>query len=143
MKNSIKRIIWSRVIVASLSILFFAGVVLSCAIIIKVKTEEIQESNVLVSKAHSAETAHYNWGSGLKDYIYAGTEFTGTTDCTACDLGKWIYGDRGTHNEEILSLIDEIEPIHKEIHESATTVIELNKTNPAQAKSFYETINII
>lgn len=138
MKNSIKKIIWTRVVIASISILVFAGVVLTCALVIKMRTQEIQESNVLVSNAYNAETAHYNWGSNLKDHIYTGSEFTGTTDCTACDLGKWIYGDRGTHNEDILKLIDEIEPIHKEIHESATTVINLKKTNQAQAEKYYE-----
>ena len=39
----------------------------------------------------------------------------------------------------MLSLRSQIEPVHKEIHESATYVLNLMNSNPIQAREYYQT----
>ena len=59
-------------------------------------------------------------------------------DPTACTLGQWIYGSEEISDPAISSLRSELEPLHKEIHESATHVLSLLKTSPAQAQNYYQ-----
>ena len=138
MKKSIKRTVWIRTAAALISILLFSFV--TTANILRIQS--VQSSNTqaaaLLQRAQSAETAHYKWASNLSNALHAGTEFTGSTDPTGCVLGKWIYGDAETDDPAILALRSELEPLHKEIHESATYVLELLKTEPAQAQEYYQ-----
>lgn len=96
------------------------------------------QANALLDKAQRAETAHYKWSSNLSNALYAGTEFTGSIDPTTCVLGQWLYGDAGTEDKEIIALRSQLEPLHKELHESATYVLELLETNPQQAQAYYQ-----
>ena len=73
----------------------------------------------------------------LSNSIYAGVEFTGSLDDKTCDLGQWIYGDSGADDTTIQSFREELRPIHKEIHESASYVLELLESDPAAAQSYY------
>ena len=70
-----------------------------------------------------------------------GTEFTGSKDYKGCVLGKWFYeSDLSEVDSRILSLIEEMKPIHQAIHESAQTVLDLNETDPDQAKEMYQNV---
>ena len=106
------------------------------------RIQSVQDSNTqaaeLLQRAQGAETAHYKWASNLSNALYAGAEFTGSTDPTACTLGQWIYGSEEISDPAISSLRSELEPLHKEIHESATHVLSLLKTSPAQAQNYYQ-----
>lgn len=79
------------------------------------------------------------WLNNLSNALYAGTEFTGSIDPTTCVLGQWLYGEAGTDNADIIRLRNEIEPLHKQLHGSATQVLEMYKSNPAEAQQFFQT----
>lgn len=143
MEKSIKKAIWMRV-----AIIFFVVIVSGTSTVTYLrKIRRINEETVEAINIHtialSAEKAHYSWIENLSSAISYGTEFTGSTDCTACVLGKWLYNtDRsGIQNSRILSLMDEIIPIHEAIHASATEILELNKQNHEQAKEMY--LNVV
>lgn len=71
--------------------------------------------------------------------IAMGTEFTGSKDYKTCVLGKWFYdSDLSTiDNAEIHQLIEEMKPIHQAIHESAQIILDMNQTDPEEAKRLY------
>ncbi|MCI9441711.1 MAG: hypothetical protein HFH15_10860 [Ruminococcus sp.] len=138
MRMSIKRTVGIRVIAALASIVLF-----SCVMTVNIfKIKATQKSNVevtsLLQTVQSAETAHYRWSSNLSNALYADMEFTGSTDPTTCVLGQWLYGEPGTEDADILALRSEMEPLHKELHESAVHALDLLKTNPSQAQSYYQ-----
>ena len=89
----------------------------------------------------TAEKAHYGWVENLCSAVSMGTEFTGSKDYKGCVLGKWFYeSDLSEVDSRILSLIEEMKPIHQAIHESAQTVLDLNETDPDQAKEMYQNV---
>ena len=139
MRKSIKRTVAVRVVAALISILLFS--VLTTYNIFRIQSLEATnaQANSLLDRANKAEAAHYKWASGLSNALYAGTEFTGSIDPTTCALGQWLYGDAGTDDAAVLALRRQIEPIHKEIHESATHVLDLLSADPAQAQNYYQT----
>ena len=128
-RKSIKRSVWIRTAAALASVLLFSFV--TTANILRI--QGVQNTNTraasLLQRAQGAETAHYRWASNLSNALYAGAEFTGSIDPTTCALGQWLYGDAETGDAEILALRSQMEPLHKEIHESATHVLELLKTS--------------
>lgn len=65
-------------------------------------------------------------------------EFTGSIDPSTCVLGQWLYGEAGTDDQDILALRSQLEPLHKELHESATYVLDLLKTDPQAATSYFQ-----
>ncbi len=138
MKKSIKRTVWIRTIAALASILLFSFVTTANILRIQgVQSANTQAANLL-QRAQGAETAHYRWASSLSNALYAGAEFTGSTDPTTCTLGQWLYGDAETDDPAILALRSELEPLHKEIHQSAIHVLDLLKTSPSQAQDYYQ-----
>ena len=139
MKKSIKRTVWIRTVAALVSILLFSFVTTANILRIQGVQDANTQAAALLQRAQGAETAHYKWASNLSNALYAGTEFTGSTDPTKCTLGQWIYGDDEIDDPAILALRNELEPLHKEIHGSATHVLETLKTNPAEAQEYYQT----
>ncbi|WP_325200377.1 methyl-accepting chemotaxis protein [Oscillibacter sp.] len=138
MKKSIKRTVWIRTVAALVSILLFSFVTTANILRIQSVQSANTEAAALLQRAQGAETAHYKWASNLSNALYAGTEFTGSTDPTGCTLGQWIYGDASTDDPAILALRSELEPLHKEIHQSAIQVLETLKTDPAAAQAYYQ-----
>ncbi len=140
MGKSIKRSVWIRVACALISVLMFS-VAITINIIRTDRAEEANaQSNNLLDRCHQAETAHYKWAANLSNALYAGTEFTGSTAPDTCVLGKWIYGEAGTQDQKILSLRSEMESLHKELHESATYVLDMKKDSPQQAQLYYQNV---
>lgn len=127
-----------RIIAALASVILFSGVMTTNIFRIKNMQLADAENNALLRTVQTAETAHYKWSSNLSNALYAGTEFTGSTDPTTCVLGQWIYGEVGTEDPNILALRDKIQPLHEELHESAIYVLDLLKTNPEQAQAYYQ-----
>lgn len=138
MRKSIKVMVGIRVAAA------FLAVVLSSVLITTgiMKMEASEEANVAVNavlqRAQKAEAAHYKWSANLSSALYSGTEFTGSTDPTGCVLGQWLYGEAGTDDEQILQLRSQMEPLHKELHQSAVYVLELLETDSKQAQEYYQ-----
>ena len=104
MGTSINRSVMIRVICAIVAIFLFSG--MTTVNILRI--EDTQEDNVraanVLSQVQQAEVAHYKWSANLSNALYAGTEFTGSTDPTTCVLGQWLYGEAGTDDAQILAL---------------------------------------
>lgn len=138
MRNSIKKMVGIRVAVALVTVFLFSLMItVNIMSVDRTQTEGVQASSVL-DKAQKAEAAHYKWASNLSNALYAGTEFTGSIDPTTCVLGQWLYGEAGTTDADILELRSKLEPLHKELHESATAVLEQLKNDPEQAQDYYQ-----
>ena len=138
MRKSIKIMAGTRVVAALLAVVLFS--VLATKNIFNMEASEADNVavNALLQRAQKAEAAHYKWSSNLSNALYSGTEFTGSTDPTGCVLGQWLYGEAGTTDAAILDLRSQLEPLHKELHESAIYVLELYQTDPEQAQSYYQ-----
>ncbi|MCX4324611.1 MAG: methyl-accepting chemotaxis protein [Lachnospiraceae bacterium] len=138
MRKSIKIMAGTRVVAALLAVILFS--ILTTQNIYKM--EDSSEANIavnaLLQRAQKAETAHYKWSSNLSNALYNGSEFTGSTDPTGCVLGQWLYGEAGTEDQTILDLRNQLEPLHKQLHESAIYVLELYADDPAQAQAYYQ-----
>ncbi len=143
MEKSIKKAIWMRVALIFVVVIVSGTSTVTYLRKIKRINEETVEAINIHTMALSAEKAHYSWIENLSSAISYDTEFTGSTDCTTCVLGKWLYNtDRASiKNSRILSLMDEIIPIHEAIHASATEILDLNKQNHEQAKEMY--LNVV
>ncbi len=138
MRKSIKKMVGIRVAAALASVILFSfATTFNIFSIQRTQAASARDSAVL-SRALTAEVAHYKWASNLSNALYAGTEFTGSIDPTTCVLGQWLYGDVGTDDEQVAALHSQMEPFHKELHASATYVLDLLEANPAQAQSYYQ-----
>ena len=138
MRKSIKKMVGIRIAVALFAVILFSVMMtINILRVDRTQTASIQ-ANSLLDKAQRAEAAHYKWSGNLSNALYAGTEFTGSIDPTTCVLGQWLYGEAGTDDAQILSLRSQLEPLHKELHESATEALDLLSANPQQAQAFYQ-----
>ena len=138
MRRSIKIMVGILVTSTFLSVLLFSFLTTKNIMNMEDTEEANIEINALLQRAQKAEAAHYKWSSGLNNALYGDTEFTGSTDPTGCVLGQWIYGEAGTDDEVILDLRSQLEPLHKELHQSAIYVLELSETDSAQAQEYYQ-----
>lgn len=138
MRKSIKVMVGLLVAGAFLSVLLFSFSTTKNIINMDHSQDFNVEVNELLQRAQKAEVAHYKWSSNLSNALYSGSEFTGSTDPTGCILGQWLYGEAGTEDEEILELRNQLEPLHKELHESAIYVLELLGKNPREAREYYQ-----
>ena len=136
MGKSIKRSVSIRVACALVAVLLFS-VAMTINILSLESSQKVNaQASDLLSKAQSAETAHYRWSTNLSNALYAGTQFTGSMDPTTCELGKWLYSDIETDDQTVMSLRAQIEPLHKELHQSASTALGMSTT---QAQQYYQT----
>ncbi|MCI8553876.1 MAG: HAMP domain-containing protein [Clostridiales bacterium] len=138
MKKSIKTMVGIRVAAALAATLLFSFMTTINTFRIKNTQADAASSNALLDKAQRAETAHYKWSANLSNALYAGTEFTGSVDPTTCVLGQWLYGEAGSDDPEIQKLRSQLEPLHKELHQSAVHVLDLLEGSPAQAQRYYQ-----
>ncbi len=138
MRKSIKIMAGVRVVAALLAVMVFSVMTTKNIYNMEDSAAANVAVNEVLQRAQKAEAAHYKWSSNLSNALYAGMEFTGSTDPTGCVLGQWLYGEAGTEDKAILDLRSQLEPLHKELHESAAYVLELYNTDPAQAQAYYQ-----
>lgn len=138
MRKSIKIMAGTRVVAALLAVLLFSLLTTKNIFNMEDSAADDAAVNALLQRAQKAEAAHYKWSSNLSNALYSGAEFTGSTDPTGCVLGQWLYGEAGTEDATILDLRSQLEPLHKELHESAVYVLELYETDPVQAQAYYQ-----
>ena len=138
MGTSIKRSVMIRVICALVAIVLFSGV--TTANILRIEgTEKLNvQASTMLDRVQQAEVAHYKWSANLNSALYSGTEFTGSMDHTGCVLGQWLYGDIDLNDAQVNALRSQIEPLHKELHASAGTALELYAADQAQARAYYQ-----
>ena len=132
MRKSIKKNVWIRVAAAIGSAVLLAVVNGVGLYQVKGAQAESEAESAVLDRALKAEVAHYKWSANLSNALYEGTEFTGSKDPTTCILGQWVYGDLGTDDETILELRDKIEPLHAELHGSATEALGYNSVKAQQ-----------
>lgn len=102
---------------------------------------EIESTTKLTELAHNSETAHLTWLNNLGITLFTSQSHEINTNHETCTLGKWIHGtDLGTDDEEILRLIDEIKPLHQQVHADAKIALELHGTNTAAAQGHFDTV---
>lgn len=138
MRKSIKIMAGTRIVAALLAVVLFSVLTTKNIFNMEASEEANVAVNALLQRAQKAEAAHYKWSSNLSHALYSGAEFTGSTDPTGCVLGQWLYGDAGTDDATILDLRSQLEPLHRELHESAVYVLELYETDPEQAQAYYQ-----
>ena len=139
MRKGINKMVGIRVIAALIAVLLFSGVTTYNIMRIQDTEEEAAATSDMLNRVLTAEVAHYRWSSNLSNALYAGTEFTGSKDPTACVLGQWLYGEAGLADSEIQSLRSKIEPLHKQLHASATEALDLmGGTSRASAQRYYQ-----
>ena len=133
MGKSIRRSVLIRVAAALIAVLLFSVMMTINIIRIDRAQKNSHQANTLLVRCYQAEVAHYKWAANLSSALYAGTEFTGSTAWDGCVLGQWIYGEAGTDDKQVLSLRAELEPLHKELHQSAAYVLDLKEDSPDEA----------
>lgn len=138
MGTSIKRSVGIRVACAVLMIFLFSGTTTFNILRIEGLQGDNVSASVTLNQVQSAEAAHYKWSANLSNALYSDTEFTGSMDHTSCVLGKWLYSDLELEDAEIDSLRGRIEPLHKELHASAGTALELYANDKGQAQQYYQ-----
>jgi len=138
MKRTIKQEILIRVALVFLAVIITGFTTITSMNASRAYTVEMDKSVDIHTLVLTAQKAHYGWVENLCSAVSMGTEFTGSKDYRTCVLGNWFYNSDLTGvDSRILSLIEEMKPIHQAIHESAQTVLDLNETDPAQAKGMY------
>ena len=138
MEKSIKKAIWVRVAVIFVAIVISGAATITGLNLVSGYSNATDEATSIHTLALAAEKAHFSWIENLSSALSFDTEFTGSTDYTACDLGKWLYNtDRSTISPELSSLMDEMIPIHQEIHKSSTEILDLKATSPEDAQDIY------
>ncbi len=138
MRKSIKVMAGIRIVAAVLAVVLFSLLTTKNIYRMEASEEANIAVNALLQRAQKAEAAHYKWSINLSNALYSGTEFTGSTDPTGCVLGQWLYGEAGTEDQEILDLRSQMEPLHKQLHESAIYVLELYEKDPTAAQKYYQ-----
>ena len=143
MGKSIKRSVMIRVVCAIAAVLIFSCVTTMNILSIESTQRTTIQANALLDNAQRAEVAHYKWSANLSSALYAGTEFTGSMDHTGCVLGKWLYSELDLKDGEVERLRAQIEPLHKELHASAGTALEMYGNSRVRAQQYYtETIQV-
>ena len=138
MGKSIKRSVSIRIICAIVAVTLFSVVTTANILRIEGTQEKSIQANSMLDSIQRAEVAHYKWAANLSNALYAGTEFTGSLDHTGCVLGKWLYSEMSLHDDAIDTLRGKIEPLHKELHASAGTVLDMYGGNRSQAQQYYQ-----
>ena len=87
MRKGINKMVGYRVAAALLSVLLFSIMMTINILRIQNAQDTAQQAADLLDRAMKAEVAHYKWSSNLSNALYAGAEFTGSMDPTACALG--------------------------------------------------------
>ena len=139
MKHTIKLEVTVRIALIFIVVIISGIVTVSGMSRIRGYSKSTEQSTEIHSLVLTAQKAHYGWVENLCSAIAMGTEFTGSKDYKTCVLGKWFYdSDLSTiDNAEIHQLIEEMKPIHQAIHESAQIILDMNQTDPEEAKRLY------
>lgn len=103
-------------------------------------------SRMMVQMSHAslnesimnAQKAHYIWLENLNSALNFNTEFTGSLDHTTCGLGQLLYSEElAEYPAEIRAALEDMKPIHQELHQSASEILSIKDTDFEQAKEIY------
>lgn len=91
----------------------------------------------------STISAHYQWRSDLIRSLETGSSFTDGFDASTCSFGEWVseHTDENT-SADILSLIQQVNEPHKEIHSLAKELLNMRYQDPEEAlQSFFSDLD--
>jgi purine-binding chemotaxis protein CheW len=92
----------------------------------------------IISELDDIKLSHEQWLGNLKESVDTGSMFTGETDYTKGEPGRWFEGFR-TSSEGIGKEIQEIRMIYQKIYESAAVVVDIVKSKSKQeGLTYYE-----
>lgn len=142
MRQSIKQQVMIRIALIFLCVIISGIVTISAMSKVRGYSRSTEQATHINSLVLTAEKAHYGWVENLCSAVTLGTEFTGSKDYKTCVLGNWFYNSdlSGIKDREILRLMEEMKPIHQAIHESAQTILDMNETDPEQARQMYQQV---
>ncbi len=142
MRQSIKQQVMIRIALIFLCVIISGIVTISAMSKVRGYSRSTEQATHINSLVLTAEKAHYGWVENLCSAVTLGTEFTGSKDYKTCVLGNWFYNSdlSGIKDSEILRLMEEMKPIHQAIHESAQTILDMNETDPEQARQMYQQV---
>lgn len=141
MKRTIKQEVLKRIILIFLVIIASGILIFSGMNRVRRYSKSTEKAMEIRSLVLTAEKAHYSWVENLCSAVALGTEFTGSKDYQGCVLGKWFYSsDLSGVSSDILQLIEEMKPIHQAIHESAQTILDVNQSDPEEARRIYQEV---
>lgn len=100
---------------------------------------KIQRYSAQQVKAQEVITAHYQWLEQLSDAISTGNDFKGSLDPDNCSLGKWLNDPNSDilKDAQIQSALKNITEPHNKIHNAASSIAELAKTDRDSAYTKY------
>jgi methyl-accepting chemotaxis protein len=108
------------------------------------RSREIDRTNILNPDAYIARINgfiidHYVLMDNISQLLLTGEQFTGGTDPTACNFGRWL-ATYTTTNQVIQNLAREIQTYHNPFHTEVTRVRQLVQAgNRAEAVRLFET----
>ena len=139
MRKGINKMVGIRVALALASVLLFSIAMTINIMRIQDTQEAAADTASMLNNIQTAEAAHYRWSANLSNALYAGAEFTGSKDPTSCVLGQWLYSGDISDDAAVRSLRDKIEPLHKELHASASEALDMmEKNGSARAQEYYQ-----
>ena len=140
-RKSMNKVFAARFLIIVLSLLLLTSTVIIGIGDIRKTNGKVEDISNAVITLYKAQVGHHTWSSGLNAAIQYGEEFTGGRNERECVLGKYIYSDEVAKDEQLASLIAQIEPLHKQIHASADVVLKMAETDQeGAAKYYHETI---
>ncbi len=125
-----------KVILAAIISLFVLIVV--AIVVINLRDKELEEAMEQQTRLMQAEIAHYKWGSDLAIAIITTSSFNGALDPTQCDFGQYLYSDEVTDNGELQDFYNKVEPLHRELHETANLVLSTGRTDRNGALNLWD-----
>jgi len=90
------------------------------------------------------EADHLKWASEIRDTFLKGSDkLEIQTDPAKCALGKWLHSEVAKKayengNSKFKKLWDEMVPLHKDLHESATDIRQNLAVSPEAARKTFE-----
>ena len=132
---SIKKKILIKACAIFLELAVFLSVIVLVFGVIQESFNIVENTSSVHNSCTTAEIDHLKWVTGLKYTVELGDEFSGQLDETKCALGQLIYGDgkNDINIDGIPQLLDQIEPLHKSLHEYGVSLVDTSKTNPDSA----------
>jgi methyl-accepting chemotaxis protein len=111
---------------------FLASVFLTYSNTFTGQLKEGLEKNIFIVER---EVDHLKWVQGLDLYLLANQPFRGQLDETKCGFGQWlnIQKVQKTTDPDLKQLLKKIEQSHRNLHQSARTVINLKKAGGDEA----------
>lgn len=138
-----KKIILGFVAVAAIGWLLGAAGLISNRLLSNLNSEQSEIRQSYIESA-GVLSAHYEWRHALTMAVSDHQEFTGSTDSTACALGKWLASDTSTTDDpELTALFSQVISPHDYIHNEAKTINKMLASGDYEGALHYLEENVL